>query len=245
VATRAEHTPTVIDLLEKEWAVLALSAVADDAVRRWGSGDAVLSGFGTVGALMAHVENRATSPEARDAVFCALGGLAAVDDMAARTLLQLLLPGCKAIVRRYRWASETAEERAAEVVADVYDRIRALPTRTTHRWIAAAVLGGTRKRLLRRAERQGCDLSLEEGSAVDALVAEVAGPTAAAELAEVLGWATAEGHLGSADAELIRLTRLAHVPVAQLCEKSGEDPQVMRRRRLRAEHRLRAAVAAA
>ena len=248
MGTSAEHTPTVIDLLEKEWAVLATSSVADAAVRRWGSGGAVLGRFGTVDALVAHVENRSTSPEERDEVFCALGGLAAEDDMAARTLLQLLLPGCKATVARYRWASETADELAAEVVADVYDRIRALPARTTHRWIAAAVLGATRKRLLRRAGhqgRQGRHLSLEEGSAAGSTAAEDAGPTAADELAEMLGWATAEGHLGPADAELIRLTRLSHVTVAQLCEESGEDPQVVRRRRLRAEHRLRAAVVAA
>jgi DNA-directed RNA polymerase specialized sigma24 family protein len=72
--------------------------------------------------------------------------------------------------------------------------------------------------------------------------AEEPQPTAADELAELLEWATAEGHLREGEAELIRLYRLGHVSAGDLGAIQGGAPATVERRRQRAEARLVAAV---
>src|SRR2546423_8313114 len=111
---------TVIDLLEREWEQLEASPASARRLRRLAVGEPSLAPFATLGVLQRFVEDRATAPERRDEVLIALVRQAAGDtgdDLAARTVLQLLLPGCKALVRRYCW-TDGADEVAAAVVAE-------------------------------------------------------------------------------------------------------------------------------
>jgi len=241
----ASGTGTVIELLDREWAILVESAPATAALRRWANEDSALAAFGSMTELVFYVESRTADVIARDEILGCLGARAGADETAARALLQLLLPGAKALVARYRWSAESVEELAAAVVADLYDRIRALPAGARRRCLAPSVLLDVGKRLQRRAARARRQeaLCLDEFDA-DAAPAYEHG-AAALELAELLRWATAQGHLSEAEAELIRLTRVADVPVAGLSATSGEDPQTIRQRRLRAERALAAAARAA
>ena len=221
--------------------MLAPSPAAVEALRRWGRGDEALALFDSLAGVVSYVEDRSTASEG---VLAALASRSATDEFAARTLLQLLLPGCKALVARYAWAAESVDECAAAVVGDAYERIRSFPAGGRHRSVAAIVLGGAKKRLLRKAGRR-VSVDLDEATASALLAREGRQLSAADERAEILTWASEEGHVRPDEADLIAKTRLEHIPVARLCAASGEDPQVLRRRRLRAEARLKAAVAAA
>jgi DNA-directed RNA polymerase specialized sigma24 family protein len=238
-------TGTVIDLLDREWALLAESAQTAAALRRWRSEDSALAAFGSMTELVSYVESRTVDVVARDEVLGSLGARATVDGTAARALLQLLLPGAKALVARYRWSAESAEELAAVVVADLYDRILALPVGVRRRCLAPAILLDVGKRLQRRTSRA----RRHEAFRIDDVDPDAAPAyehgAAALELAELLRWATAQGHLSEAEAELIRLTRIVDLPVAALSATSGEDPQTIRQRRRRAERALAAAARAA
>lgn len=234
--------PSVIELLDRDWAILAESAPATAALARWRCEDEALARFGSLDQLLAYVQRRTVDVVARDQVLGALGTRASVDPIAARTLMQLLLPGAKAIVARYLWSAESIEELAAAVVADLYDRIQALPAAAPRRCLAPSVLLEVGKRAQRRAARAR-HLAAARLDDVDADgTATYEHGVAAIELADLLRWATTEGHVSGADAELIRLTRVADVPVAQLSVNSGESPQTIRQRRLRAERALAAAV---
>lgn len=236
---------TVIELLDREWVILVESAPAAAALRRWGSEEEALARFGCMAELVSYVECRTVGVVARDEVLGSLGARAGGDEMAARVLLQLLLPGAKALVARYRWSAESVEELAAAVVADLYDRIRALPAGTRRRCLAPAVLLDVAKRMQRRVARarRREQVRLDDIDPDEAPSYEP--ERAAQELAELLRWATAHGHLSAAEAELIRLTRVVEVPVAVLSATTGERPQTIRQRRLRAERALVAAVPAA
>ena len=243
---RTERAGTVINLLDREWAILVESPAAATALRRWGSEDETLARFRCMTGLVSYVECRSVDVVARDEVVGLVGARAATDEMAARLLLQLLLPGAKALVARYRWSAESASELAASVVADLFDRIRALPVGTPRRCLAPSVLLDVGKRVrdrAARARRQELQVSIEDIDPGD--VPSYEHERAGLECDELLRWAMTHGHLSAADAELIRLTRVDDVPVAVLSATSGEHPQTIRRRRLRAEAALAAAASAA
>jgi len=234
---------TVIDLLEREWRVLVCSSSAAESLGRW-RGDAALARFATLADLVDHVASRSTPVGERDRVLAALAMRAGDDDLAARTVLQLLLPGCKALVGRFRWSAESADELAAEIVSDLYDRVRSFAARRARRYVAATLLNGVRKQLGRKGsdgERPTC---LENEPEALELAEPVGEPAAAEELAELLAWAVSAGHLGTDEAELISLTRSGEASVAALCG-GGSAAATVRQRRRRAERRLVAAVHAA
>jgi hypothetical protein len=227
----------VIDALDTEWAALTRSRALRDTLVRWGEEDPALD-IADPAALVARVERRDASPAEADRILAALAARAPVDDTAARVLLQLLLPGCKALVRRYFVADW--DEGAATVVALAYDRIRTYPIERRPARVAANVLLDVRQRVLRSLRRAPSTVSLRSDR-------RTVGPPArepATELAEVFRWALRNGHLDERAMRLIVLTRLAGVPVARVAADEGTSEQTLRQRRLRAERRLRRAVAA-
>jgi hypothetical protein len=233
---------TVIDLLEKEWALVEASPSSTRQLRRWQTEDAELAPFATLAELRAAIEDRSTTPEARDRILLAVVRRAATDDLAARTLLQLLLPGCKAMVGRFGWTDDM-EEVAAAVVAATYDRIRTYPVERRPGRIAANVLLDVKQRLFWRSPARVPTVCLDEVS--HSMPAAEPDPHAAAELLDLLHWAVDAGHVSAADAQLIAATRVAGQTVDNLCSRDGEKPQTVRRRRQRAEQRLALAAAAA
>lgn len=255
--TTTRFDPTLFGLLEREWTLLERSPDASTALRKWGSEDRALSGSDCLSDLMAPVGS--ARHRASDEALAALVRRAATDDLAARVVLQLILPGLKALAGRYRWMGD-AEEVAAAAVAAAYERIRTFPIDRRPARIAANLVEDTRQHLWRRAKREentwGDPLRDVQDWLEDPLVwnhrpvAARVNPSSvdaepSSELPELLQWALDEGHLSSEAVELILLTRAHDVPIAELCERSGDSAQTIRRRRLRAEDRLRAAVAAA
>lgn len=238
----AQRGTTVIDLLEQEWTQLEGSASASRALRRWSSEDYGLGGLATLGGLRETVQDRTTSPVVRDGILLALVRRAATDDLAARTLLQLLLPGCKALVRRFAW-SDDLDEITAAVVAETFDRIRTYPIDRRPGRVAANILLDVKQRVFWRTPTTVPTVSLEEVS--HSIPVPEADENAAFELLDLLHWAVERGHLSVADAHLIADTRVAGTSVERVCGRTGDKQQTVRRRRQRAEHRLAQAASVA
>lgn len=234
--------------LSNEWAELACSTPMSRALRGWAAADPRL-GFATVAELVAAAERR--DDQSHD-VLAALAGRARTDDLAARTLLQLLMPALCGIARRLRFLGDH-DERAAAVVATAYERIRTYPIERRPNHIAANVVWDTTQRLLASApprEAAGDEANVSGELAADENATwcsfEVGEPsTATGELLDLLAWARRLGHISAESAELIALIRVADVPAAALAPRFGRDAQGVRRRRQRAEGMLKAAVLAA
>ena len=238
----AQRGTTVIDLLEQEWTQLETSASAARSLRRWRNEDAALEGFASLGELCDTVQDRSTSPVITDGILLALVRRAGTDDLAARTLLQLLLPGTKALIGRFAWTGELDEITAA-VIAETFERIRTYPVERRPGRVAANILLDVKQRLFWRTPVAVPTVSLEEVS--HSIPAVDQDPNAAFELLDLLQWAVEQGELSAADAHLIADTRVAGTPVERVCSRDGEKPQTVRRRRQRAEQRLAVAAAVA
>ena len=252
-------TTSLFSVLDHEWDVLCARPATQLTLEQWGSKDYALAAFATMGDLVARIENRQTPVAEREEILSSLACLASGDELAARILLQLVLPGIKALLRRFYWSGNA--ERTADVVASVYARIRAFTPSPRPTWVAKRLFECARRRLRTTVEQQRRQAGHEdhwmresEGSepgerslpASGVLIAEFGDQRSAAEeLAELLEWATAQGHLRPDDAELIRLYRLDHVPTAELCALRGGAPASLERRRQRAESRLKAAAVGA
>jgi hypothetical protein len=235
--------PTIFAELDNDWATLVESATATTALRRWQRDEPALAPFSTMTELVAAAHRRGAPAEC-DRILVALARRAGSDGLAARALLQLLLPGAKALARRLWWLGGP-DERAAAVVGALYERVRTYPFDRRPAKVAANALADAKQRLLRDAPHY---LPAEVPSAElvqDGLArADAAGqPSAAEELLELLGWAVADGHVSRRDACLIAQTRIADVPIGELGRREGLEAHSMRRRRQRAERRLAMAVA--
>jgi hypothetical protein len=253
----------LFELLDREWRQLSVRPATTKAVRRWGSEEAALARFGSLEQLVAHVECRQTDRASREEVLSALAARASTDELAARLVLQLVLPALKALLHRF--FSPADGEWAADVVTTVYGRIRTFEAEPRPTWVARRLFECARMRLrtLVRQDRRRASHELTRiepgwtrlmsekqflGTTLAETVPERSGAderSAAEELAELLDRATASGQLGDADAEVIRLYRLDHVCDADAAARYGGVAANHQRRRQRAEGRLRAVAAGA
>jgi hypothetical protein len=117
--------PTIFAELDSDWATLAESAAATTALRRWRREEPALAPFSTMAELV-QAAHRRGAPAECDRILVALARRAGSDGLAARTLLQTLLPGARALAWRLWWLGGP-EERAAAVVGALYERIRTYP----------------------------------------------------------------------------------------------------------------------
>ena len=225
---------SVFDLLEREWVALG----ADDrAARRLPEVCAAAGGARTLAGVELFVR-RAGGADA-DRVLVALAARAVEGEaLAARVLLQLLLPGVRRLARTW-WALGDAEERAAAAVAATYDRIRRYPLARRPQRVAANVLMDAAADL-RRAARSAA-LAADSGRPApgwdaggwDPAAVEAVHPSV--ELAEVLVDAVADGLVSHADAELIAASRIAGTSLREIARRRGAKLRTLQWRRKRAE----------
>jgi DNA-directed RNA polymerase specialized sigma24 family protein len=222
---------SVLELLDREWGRLGVDA---GAARRLADVCGCAGGAGSLAEVERFVR-AASAPEA-DAVLVALAARAVEGDgLAARVLLQLLMPGVRRLARTW-WALGDADERASAAVAAVYDRIRRYPLARRPRRIAANVLMDAASDL-RRAVRPSFGGEHGEWNDDRAAVESV---HPAVELAEVLAEAVRGGLVSAADAELIAASRIAGVSLADIAERRGAKLRTLQWRRRRAEEALTA-----
>lgn len=227
-------------MLDAEWDELAASGAAADALRTWASEDGALAGFEDLRAVLAYVQRR-RRPLESDRVLAVLARRAGHDVLAARMLLQAMIPGLINIATAFRTATFSDEEVASVVVAAAYERIRTYPFDRRPRCVAANVLLDTRQAVSRSLCRPRVPEVLFGD--VGGLAIEPPEVSATDELLTLIDEAVRLRQLRVEDARLIVLTRVADVPVAEIAAREGCPPQSVRRRRLRAEAVLAAAVA--
>jgi hypothetical protein len=221
---------SVFDLLDAEWHRLRGDRSAARALRPVLD----LAGARDLAGLEECV--RRADPAAADRVLLALVTQAIDHDdaLAARVLLQLLLPGTRNLARRW-WSLGDRDERAAAAVAAVYGRIRRYPLERRPGRIAANVLLDAARDLRRSVPAANVSLTADPAH----LVADTApSEHPAAELAEVLSDAVADGVIDIRDARLIAQTRIAGHRVADLARRADQGSRTLWDRRQRAEQRL-------
>src|SRR5690606_32745324 len=138
----------VFDLLDDEWRRLSRHR---GAARRLAPVCAAAGGSVSLGDIERFV--RAAHPVDADRVLLALVRRAVErDELAARVLLQLLLPCTRALARR-GWALGEADERAAAAVTAVYHRICNYPLARRPGRVAANILMDAAQELRRAVPR--------------------------------------------------------------------------------------------
>ena len=236
---------TLFTQLESDWAAVAADPGANDRLAAWRREDAALAGLADLTAVRAAAHDR-TDPAAADRILAVFARRAPADDLAARVLLYLLLPGTRALANRLWWLDDAAE-RASAAVAAVYERIRTYPYLRRPARIAANILADARQQLVRRArpERQPTAvLSLDEHPDTWPQATPAPEQAPGEELLDLLCWAVRSGHLSAEQGRLIMASRIADVPCEELGAEVGLGAHSLRRRRQRAESVLRERVRA-
>jgi DNA-directed RNA polymerase specialized sigma24 family protein len=225
---------SVLEQLDREWAGLAGDR---EAARRLPEVCRLAGGARSLGEVERFV--RAADPPAADRVLLALVARAVEgDELAARVLLQLLLPGVRRLARTW-WALGDADERAAAAVAAVYVRIRRYPLARRPGRIAANVLMDAARDLRRAVRPAGWEPEpWADGDGLEPIAETRDHP--ALELAGVLVDAVTDGVVSAADAELIAASRIAGVSLAEIAERRGASLRTLQWRRRRAEAALSA-----
>lgn len=144
----------VLRQLDQEWERIASSPRGRRAVRRWALGEPPLAGLGSLGALVERANERGHVEES-DAILLVLLRHANEDDLAARTVLQAMMPAVKNLTAKFSTCGAwSPEETAAVVVAAMWERIRCYPVDRRPRKVSANLALDTRQRVWRTGYKQ-------------------------------------------------------------------------------------------
>jgi hypothetical protein len=145
--------PGILQRLDLEWERVAQGPAARRALRRCTATAPELAAFGSLTALVEKVNERG-HPEESDAVLLALLRVAPTDDLAARSVLQAMMPAVKNLTAKFTpcgaWSSE---ETAAVVVAAMWERIRRYPVDRRPRKVSANLSLDTRQTVWRTGHK--------------------------------------------------------------------------------------------
>ena len=221
-----------LDRLEREWQALRRGSLTA-RLRAWGREEPVLSAFASPDALIRFLHSRAPGLK-KDAILSALLARARTDPLAARVVLQALLPGLKGLARRIFLDADEAAQLWQLLLASAWERIRTYPLERRPRRIAANLLLDTMRATLDELAR---DRSRRRDLPVDALVAGAAAAPAV-DVETLLARAADAAAISAGEAELILRTRIDDAPLATVAREFGVSYNVLRVRLQRAERRL-------
>lgn len=218
--------------LDNEWGRLVRSPEARRAFARWRATFPVLDAAGDLEALVARRKEWVEWP----AILRALASIAPSDLLAARAVLQSLLPGL------WRMAVATAPDdpnAVEEMTAIAWLRIRTYPP-TRRGSVAANVIWDTRKRY--RSQHRGSDLPRgldprgerageSAPSAEEVFVGRV--------IFEELATAESAGVISADTMRLIMRTRVDGDPLREIAAEQRAPYDALNHRRWRAERQLR------
>jgi hypothetical protein len=221
---------TTSEVLDQEWRTLCGSLAGAEALDRWRAVYPAFAGVAGLADVLA-LRRHAVVGE----VLSALAALSPTDVVAARTLLQALLPGLVQLARSCVGEPEAFEEMAALA----WERIRTYPSTRTGS-VPANVLLDVRKAYV--AHRR-IDAPRDDGEPAWGVPGEVESAEstvmAALAVADRVGGLVRRGVLDSSDAELIVRTRVLDVPLEEIARARRTSVGCLVQRRWRAETRLR------
>ncbi|MFV1989277.1 MAG: hypothetical protein ACC652_00885 [Acidimicrobiales bacterium] len=230
--------------LDREWMSLCRSTAARRAIRCWQNEPAL--GWATTLDDFCGLQS---GPQT-DARLLALIRLAANDEMAARTILQAMLPGLRSIART-RGHGFSAVDVDAQLMALCWERIVTYPHERRLRAVASNILLDTRRGFVRWViaskpqARQGDELAIantgEAGSAVEAgAVATIDLHDGQVRALQFVQRAVTDGVLTQRTADTITRTRVGGERLILVAESLGISYVAARARRSRGERRLAA-----
>jgi DNA-binding CsgD family transcriptional regulator len=239
VARRHQH---LLARLQQEWLRLDRSPTLLRQARSW---HLPVPSFSSLDELVRHcgfgAEGRGRHDD--DEVLAALVVLARTDDLAARVLLQRLLPAFAAITRSTRGYSRQ-QDSMHELLAAAWQVIRTFPIERRPTYVAASLVRSVVYQAFVRPSRRADRMDWQPWWVFDLTPAEQLDTASAAdELDELLRMAEDAG-LAPADLELARrLGRGEHT--ATLAAEQRVSERTIRNRRAEVAHRLRAVALAA
>ena len=221
--------------LDREWTDIEQRPTSGEALRLWGQAEPALAGYPSLGAVL---KERKSHPAMAPAMLAALARLAVDDDLAARTLLQALMPGLVKLA-----SSVCSDDPVAldELVSLAWERIRTYPTNRPGS-VAANVLWDVRKRYREHRAIEvpasgPCDI--EAISPVPSAEEEVVGRAAVDDVIA----AYREGVICEAALRLILRTRVDEVSLNVAAAEQQSTAKRANCIRWRAERRLRPVLA--
>jgi len=229
--------------LQVEWDAVADSSRYREALRRWQATEPDLGGFNSPAEVVGWCRAQPDPGEANGPVGALLR--LACDPLAARTLLQLIIPGLmvrigRAVGReaRCRRMAGVKGELVQEVVAAAWERITALAG-TSPTWPACVLVEGAWRRVRQQRETgRACQRRLWPLEAASEAVDRQWARTTAEELTVCLIEAVRDGRLQPVQAGVVYTTRVLGVPPKALAGRCGPDERAVRARRARAERSL-------
>lgn len=219
--------------LDQEWAALSRSARARRTVTSW-SDDPALEGFDDPAAIVAALRAGRRDPAAANRVLAGLARRAPFDDLAARTLLQALIPGLVNVAKRIG-RGIIDEELEAQVLTEAVDRIRNYPLERRPRAIAANVTMDVFHRASRHA---AATMQL-----IDEPIAADPADDPSAEVCAIVQDALDRGRIRPVDADLLLSIAVGHDTITSRARREGVSYEAMNERWRRARNRLRRAAA--
>jgi hypothetical protein len=221
----------ILQVLDAQWQRLATSPEAHRALIRWANDHEVLVGLDD----LHDVVQCRRDPQIAEDVLLILARLSPTDEIAARSLLQMLLPGLVSLVGTVGRGDFEAQD---ELIALAWERIRTYPI-TRNGSVAANVVLDVRKRYLK--------LRLGEETIPLSRVPEPVDDPANSPEEQVLGLlliediaaAQRDGLMSEAVLETIMRTRLGGERLATVAADQRVETHVLCQRRWRAERRLR------
>ncbi|TPW12016.1 MAG: hypothetical protein FD127_2894 [Acidimicrobiaceae bacterium] len=227
--------------LQREWDRLSRSPRSVRRARTWGWQFQYIESLDDALALTGYSRSASERASARlvdgDEALGQLVHLARHDELAARLLLQRLLPGIAAAARKHSGGSRRVNDALDEVVAIAWTVIRTFPVERRPRFLAANLLRDIEYRAFVQPWRRMATFVPQPSHSFDLAASPPPPVSATDELAELLDLAEQSG-LAHADLELAR--RLgAGESTAELASACCVTDRTIRNRRDTVTYRLR------
>jgi DNA-directed RNA polymerase specialized sigma24 family protein len=220
-----------VSSLDQDWQRL-LRGPLPARLRAWADHELALAPFAADPVRLIAFLRGSAPAAAKDELLVALVRIAADEPLAARVVLEAIVPGMARLAERIIFDARDRDELWALLLGHAWQLIRRYPLARRPRRIAANLLLDTRRAALadlaeerreRREPTRRCSCAAaSSGGGVEALLRRT----------------VAAGALSGQEAELILETRIDGVSLARLAAESGIPYHTLNVRRLRAERRL-------
>jgi hypothetical protein len=220
--------------LERDWRRQLASRALMDHLRDWRSTEPALRPFADPRALLRYLR-RSTPGERQDAVLLALLARARSDPLAARFVLQAMLPALKRLSARVPLGAGEQAELWSTLLACAWERIRSYPIERRPRRVAANLRLDTLHDVVCAHRVAVAERALIKPHALHRLPPP---PRTGGDVDALLARAVRAGAISKEEAELIASTRLDGLPLEQAAAARRISRHAVVVRRLRAEQRL-------
>jgi DNA-directed RNA polymerase specialized sigma24 family protein len=218
--------------LDREWEQFARGRLRQ-RLGVWAGSEPALARFTDAQGLIRFLRGGASAAD-KDLLLRALVATAREDLLAARVVLEAVMPGLKRLVERATFDERDREELWALVLAHAWQQIRGYPLERRPAKIAANLILETRRQALAEFRRERQRRHDEPPTPAD----HVPLPPPSRSVDDVLGSAVRAGAISGVEAELILRTRIDGLTVVEAAAELGLPYMRVYMRRQRAERRL-------